>query len=108
LAPFFSVATREAMTQGVYTNLIMNYVVPNIIKFSKDIIAKGEFKFGLVQSLSKVKLPNITHNKISYKACHLNSPCQLWFKHLYSTKSLDVESASKKCGHDFSLLAIDE
>ncbi len=108
LAPFSSVATKEAMTQGVCTNLVVKYVVPNITRFSKDIIVEGKFLFGLVQSLLKVKLPNTTHSKISYKTCLLNSPCQFEFKHLYSTKSSDVESASKKCGHGSSLLAIDE
>jgi hypothetical protein len=92
----------------VCINLDVKYVLPNIIRFSKDTIAKGEFLFGLVQFLSKVKLPNTTHIKISYKACHLNSPCQFWFKHLCSTKSSNVESASKKCGHGSSLLGIDE
>ncbi len=46
------------MIQGVYIDLVVKYVVPNIIKFSKDAIVKGEFLYGLVQFLSKVKLPN--------------------------------------------------
>ncbi len=46
------------MIQGVYIDLVVKYVVPNIIRFSKDAIVKGEFLYGLVQFLSKVKLPN--------------------------------------------------
>jgi hypothetical protein len=75
LAPLFSVVAREAMTQGVCTNLVVKYVVPNIIRFSKDTIVEGEFLFGLVQSSLKAKLQNTTHSKINYKACNLNSPC---------------------------------
>jgi hypothetical protein len=48
LAPFFNVVAREALIQGVCTNLVMKYVVANIIIFSKDTIAEGEFLFSLV------------------------------------------------------------
>jgi hypothetical protein len=48
LAPFFNVIAREALTQGVCTNLVVKYVVANIIRFSKDTIAEGEFLFSLV------------------------------------------------------------
>ncbi len=60
LAPYSNVVAREAMIQGVCANLIVKYVVPNTIRSSKAVVAKGEFLFGLVQSLSKVKLPTIT------------------------------------------------
>ncbi len=54
------VITSNLVTiQGVCINLVVKYVVPSIIKFSKDAIAKGEFLYGLVQFLSKVKLSNI-------------------------------------------------
>lgn len=48
LAPFFNVVAREVVTQGVCTNLVVKYFVPNIIRFSKDTIAEGEFLFSLV------------------------------------------------------------
>lgn len=48
LAPFFNVVARGAVTQGVCTNLVVKYVVPNIIRFSKDTIAEGEFQFNLI------------------------------------------------------------
>jgi hypothetical protein len=44
----------------------VKYVIPNIIKSSKDVIAKGDFLSGLVQSLSEVKLPN-TVKKLTTK-----------------------------------------
>jgi len=85
LAPSSSVVVREAVIQGVCADQIVKYVIPNTIKSSKDVITKGDFLSGLVQSLSEVKLPNTVEkfaskHAISTTLINSSSNTSIWPK----------------------------